>query len=56
MLTMLAVLGLFSAGCSGINARGTVSPAMLLIKAGPLAAADTPVFAFAPPQPSGPPR
>jgi hypothetical protein len=42
MLALLAILGLFSTGCSGVNAGGSVSPAMFFIpgaKANPPAAA-----------------
>ena len=40
---MLVALALSSAGCGGVNARGTVSPAMFLMKAGPPPATGQPI-------------
>jgi len=49
---MLVFLTLFSAGCSGINASGSVSPATFLLpglmKADPPSATDAPVAVSAP--------
>ena len=49
---MLVLLALFGAGCSGINAGGSVSPASFflpgLMKADPPAATPAPVAAAAP--------
>jgi hypothetical protein len=50
MLALPVVLGLFGAGCSGINAGGSVSPAMFFIpgaKADPAPAPDGPLLASA---------
>ena len=51
MLALLAILGLFSTGCSGINASGSASPASFflpgLMKADPAPAPDAPVSASA---------
>ena len=43
LLAALLALGLFSAGCGGINATGTVSPAMFLVPG--LLRNDTPTVA-----------
>jgi hypothetical protein len=52
MLALLAFSGLFGAGCSGINAGGSVSPATFflpgIMKADPAPSPDAPVFASAP--------
>jgi hypothetical protein len=51
MLALVAILGLFNAGCSGINAGGSVSPATFflpgLMKADPAPSPAAPVFASA---------
>jgi len=46
---MLTAVALCAAGCGGINAGGTVSPLMFLMKAGPPAATGVPMLA---PEPS----
>ena len=46
---MLTAVALFAAGCGGINAGGTVSPAMFLMKTGPPATTGVPMLA---PEPS----
>jgi hypothetical protein len=48
-LAMLTAVALFAAGCGGINAGGTVSPAMFLMKTGPPATTGVPMLA---PEPS----
>jgi hypothetical protein len=48
-LAMLTAVALCAAGCGGINAGGTVSPVMFLMKAGPPAATGVPMLA---PEPS----
>jgi hypothetical protein len=49
MLASLALLGLAGAGCSGINANGSVSPATFflpgLMKADPPRSSEAPVYA-----------
>ncbi|MGA2788336.1 MAG: hypothetical protein ABSF60_12490 [Verrucomicrobiota bacterium] len=53
-LAMLAFMTLWGAGCSGINASGSASPATFflpgLMKADPPAATDTPVAVAVPSQ------
>jgi hypothetical protein len=48
-LAMLTAVALCAAGCGGINAGGTVSPAMFLMKTGPPATTGVPMLA---PEPS----
>jgi hypothetical protein len=48
-LAMLTVVALCAAGCSGINAGGSVSPAMFLLKTGSPATTGVPMLA---PEPS----
>ena len=48
---MLVAIAMYAAGCGGINAGGSVSPAMFLMKNTPPAATGVPTLA---PQPSNP--
>jgi len=46
---MLVAVAIYATGCGGINAGGSVSPAMFLLKASPPPATGTPPLA---PEPS----
>jgi hypothetical protein len=45
---MLVAIAMYATGCGGINAGGSVSPAMFLLKASPPAATGVPTLASEP--------
>jgi hypothetical protein len=49
MLAMLVAIAVYATGCGGVNASGTVSPVMFLLKANPPAATGIPALV---PEPS----